>query len=101
DHVRSEFQPDSFITELAEERLELDTIGEDITPAAADYGTVVRDLVADIDATAARGFAAVIQAFRRHYYQLAHRTMAERRQILPCFAGVASGQIAPNGDVWT
>ena len=101
DHVRTEFQPNSYITELAEERLELDTIGENITPAAEDYAAVVQDLVADIDATPATGFAAVIQAFRRHYYQLAHRTMAEQRQILPCYAGVASGQVAPNGDVWT
>ena len=25
----------------------------------------------------------------------------EKRQIIPCLAGVASAQIAPNGDVWT
>ena len=100
-HVRTEFKPDSFITEVAEERLELDTIGEDITPNADDYGVVVKDLVADIDAAPAKGFASVIQSFRRRYYQLAHRTLVEQRQILPCYAGLASGQVAPNGDVWT
>ncbi len=42
EHVRREFKPDSFITELAEERLELDTIGENITPAADAYAAVVR-----------------------------------------------------------
>jgi MoaA/NifB/PqqE/SkfB family radical SAM enzyme len=101
DHVRSEFQPDSFITELAEERLELDTIGEDITPAADDYGKVVNDLVADIAAAPGKGFSSVIQAFRREYYELAHRTLVEQRQVLPCYAGLASAHIAPNGDVWT
>lgn len=101
EHVRTEFGPDSFISELAEERLELDTIGEDITPSADDYGAVVRDLVADIDRSPARGFAAIIGAFRRHYYQLAHRTLVEQRQVLPCYAGIASAQVAPNGDVWT
>jgi MoaA/NifB/PqqE/SkfB family radical SAM enzyme len=100
-HVRAAFQPDSFITELAEERLELDTIGEEITPSADAYSRVVSDLVADIDASPARGFAAIIQAFRRHYYQVAHRTLVEQRQVLPCYAGIASAQVAPNGDVWT
>jgi Iron-sulfur cluster-binding domain len=29
------------------------------------------------------------------------RTLREQRQIIPCMAGVASAQIAPNGDVWS
>ena len=29
------------------------------------------------------------------------RTLREQRQVIPCMAGVASAQIAPNGDVWT
>jgi hypothetical protein len=29
------------------------------------------------------------------------RTLREHRQVIPCMAGVASAQIAPNGDVWT
>jgi MoaA/NifB/PqqE/SkfB family radical SAM enzyme len=101
EHVRREFEPDSFITELAEERLELDTIGEEITPDADAYAAVVDDLVADIDRSRATGFSTVIQAFRREYYELAHRTLAEQRQVLPCYAGLASAQVAPNGDVWT
>ena len=101
EHARTEFAPDSFITEVAEERHELDTIGLDITPTPEAYGTVVHDLVADIDATPTTGVAALVQALRREYYQLAHRTLAERRQVLPCYAGLASAHVAPNGDVWT
>ena len=101
EHARREFAPDSFISEIAEERLELDTIGEDITPTADQYGKVVEDLVADIDRTRAAGIAGIAQVFRREYYQIAHRTLVEQRQVLPCYAGLASAQIAPNGDVWT
>jgi MoaA/NifB/PqqE/SkfB family radical SAM enzyme len=43
----------------------------------------------------------VTQAFRREYYELVKRTLREQRQIIPCMAGVASAQIAPNGDVWS
>jgi hypothetical protein len=27
--------------------------------------------------------------------------LVEKRQVIPCLAGIASAQIAPNGDVWT
>lgn len=100
-HVRQEIQPDSFITELAEERVELDTIGLDITPSVERYSAVVDQLIDDIDHETADGVAGIAQAFRRHYYQIAQRTLAEQRQVLPCYAGIASAHIAPNGDVWT
>jgi MoaA/NifB/PqqE/SkfB family radical SAM enzyme len=47
------------------------------------------------------GVAEIAQAFRRQYYELVKRTLRERRQVIPCMAGVASAQIAPNGDVWS
>jgi MoaA/NifB/PqqE/SkfB family radical SAM enzyme len=100
-HVRQEIKPDSFITEIAEERVELDTIGLDITPPADTYAEIVNHLVADIDTSVADGVAGIAQSFRRHYYQIALRTLREQRQVLPCYAGVASAHIAPNGDVWT
>jgi len=67
EHVRREFDPDSFITEIAEERLELDTIGEEITPDAEAYAAVVDDHVADIDRSPATGLSTIIQLFRREY----------------------------------
>ena len=99
-HVRAEFQPDSFISEVAEERVELDTIGLDITPTPDEYRPVVDSLVADIDETPARGFAGIVQSFRREYYTVAHRTITEKRQVLPCYAGLASAHVSPDGDVW-
>jgi MoaA/NifB/PqqE/SkfB family radical SAM enzyme len=101
EHVRGELKPDSYITEIAEERVELDTIGLDITPAPEQYDGVVDELVTDVDEHPAEGVAGIAQAFRRHYYQIARRTLHEQRQVLPCYAGIASAHIAPNGDVWT
>ncbi len=93
--------PDSYITEMAEERVELDTVGKDITPPARDYAPIADFLSAHAHASAARGAARVTQVFRARYYQLAKRYLVERRQVIPCFAGWASGHIAPNGDVWS
>ncbi len=93
--------PDSYITEVAEERVELDTVGMDITPLARDYAPVADFLSARAHAAPARGFARFTQSFRARYYQLAKRTLIEQKQIIPCLAGWASGHIAPNGDVWS
>lgn len=93
--------PDSYITEVAEERVELDTVGLDITPLAQDYAPIADFLSERAHAAPASGFARFTQSFRAQYYQLAKRTLREQRQVIPCFAGWASGHIAPNGDVWS
>ena len=72
-----------------------------ITPLARDYAPIADFLSERAHATPARGFARITQSFRARYYQLAKRTLLEQRQIIPCFAGWASGHIAPNGDVWS
>lgn len=92
--------PDSYITEVAEERVELDTMGWGITPDADAYAPIADFLSAQARARPARGIARITQAFRAEYYQLAHRVLSERRQVIDCYAGWASAHIAPNGDLW-
>jgi MoaA/NifB/PqqE/SkfB family radical SAM enzyme len=94
-------EPDSYITEIAEERVELDTVGWDITPLADKYGPIADFLSQKARQRPVTGFARITQAFRAEYYQLAKRILYERRQVIPCYAGWASCQIAPNGDVWS
>ena len=94
-------EPDSYITEVAEERVELDTMGWNITPEPDDYAPVADFLSQQAHQRSARGIARLTQAFRAEYYQLAKRILYERRQVIPCYAGWASGHIAPNGDVWS
>ncbi|MBV8950628.1 MAG: radical SAM protein, partial [Actinobacteria bacterium] len=101
EYVQRELKPDSFITEIAEERVELDTVGLGITPTAEMYTVAIDTLLESLRDKKLTGVAAVTQAFRREYYELVKRTLREHRQIIPCMAGVASAQIAPNGDVWT
>src|ERR1700731_2975603 len=100
--VRDEHIADSFISEIAEERVELDTVGMGITPPIQKYQTVIEGLQEDIrTAEYDRTIERVTQSFRDRYYNIVKRTLTEKRQIIPCLAGVASAQIAPNGDVWT
>jgi MoaA/NifB/PqqE/SkfB family radical SAM enzyme len=101
EYVQRELKPDSYITEIAEERVELDTVGTGITPTAEKYTVAIDALLERMREERLTGVAEVAQAFRRRYYELVKRTLSEQRQVIPCMAGVASAQIAPNGDVWT
>jgi len=99
--VQSELKPDTHITEIAEERVELDTVGLGITPTVEAYSGAIDTLLESMQDKQLKGLPAVTQAFRRRYYDFVKQTLVEKRQVIPCMAGVASAQIAPNGDVWT
>ncbi|MEW6088094.1 MAG: radical SAM protein [bacterium] len=92
--------PDSYITEIAEKRIELDTINSDITPSAEEYAAAIDNLIGILKKYPASGLGKVTQKLRFSYYNLVKRILKENRQILPCFAGFASCHIAPDGDVW-
>ena len=92
--------PDSYITEIAEERVELGTVGQEIAPSTEDYCEAVDFLSKRIKERHYNGISNITQAFRIEYYELVKKTLKEKRQILPCYAGFISGQIAPDGEVW-
>jgi MoaA/NifB/PqqE/SkfB family radical SAM enzyme len=92
--------PDSYITEIAEERVELGTMGASITPDKKDYDKAVDFLMERIREKKFKGITRITQAFRLQYYQMVKDYLAEEKQIFPCYAGILSCQIAPDGDVW-
>jgi MoaA/NifB/PqqE/SkfB family radical SAM enzyme len=94
-------QPDSYITEVAEERVELDTMGWAITPEPDVYAPIADFLSEQARTHPTKGIARFTQGFRAHYYQLARQILYERTQVIPCYAGWASAHIAPNGDIWS
>jgi MoaA/NifB/PqqE/SkfB family radical SAM enzyme len=92
--------PDSYITEIAEQRVELDTIGLDITPSPEKYEEAINELMSRIQARKFHGISRVTAAFRQRYYNLVKRVLTEKTQVIPCYAGWASAQIYSNGQVW-
>jgi MoaA/NifB/PqqE/SkfB family radical SAM enzyme len=92
--------PDSYVTEIAEERVELGTIGTDITPDYAAYADAVNYLSEQIKRDSFDNIGGITKAFRTEYYQMVKKILREYRQAIPCFAGFASAQIAPDGEVW-
>jgi MoaA/NifB/PqqE/SkfB family radical SAM enzyme len=92
--------PDSYITEIAEERAELMTLGTGITPSPDKYAEAIDFIVSRIRSRHHPGFASIINGFRLKYYDLAKKTIVEKRQVIPCHAGSASCHIAADGEVW-
>jgi MoaA/NifB/PqqE/SkfB family radical SAM enzyme len=93
-------QPDSFITEVAEERIELDTVGSPITPTGPDYQAAIDYVMSSMGNLTVNKVGRFTRAFRRHYYELAKRILQEKDQVVACYAGWASCQISPDGDIW-
>src|SRR5689334_4033030 len=91
---------DQFITEIAEPRVELDTVGLPITPSKEDYRRAIDRLIAHVEKRQFRGIARVTEAFRVHYYRLVKRILDDEDQVIPCYAGWASAHIYADGTVW-
>jgi MoaA/NifB/PqqE/SkfB family radical SAM enzyme len=91
---------DQFITEIAEPRVELDTVGLPITPNREAYARAIDSLIAHVEARQFQGIARVTEAFRVEYYRLVKHILDEEDQVIPCYAGWASAQIYADGTVW-
>lgn len=100
DHVLDELKPDSYISEVAEERGELDSVGLDITPSSTDYSEAVDYISKRTASYKTKGVSRFTKAFRSGYYSFAKKALRTGRQPIPCYAGFASAQISPEGDVW-
>lgn len=100
DFVLDKLKPDSYITEVAENRVELGTMGIKITPSLEDYKKAIDYLKQKVKNKDLKGFTKLVQAFRVVYYDLVEEILERETQVIPCYAGIISAQIAPNGDVW-
>ncbi|HPR17055.1 MAG TPA: radical SAM protein [Candidatus Cloacimonadota bacterium] len=95
-----ELHPDSYITEIAEERNELDTMQTGITPDLLSYRSAIDFLIHRIKNEHFTGVGKITQAFRIEYYNMVKKILRDKKQIIPCYAGIASAQISPDGEVW-
>ncbi len=90
---------DSMVAEVAEKRIELGNSDLDIIPAAQEYKAIADHLINEIALNKKTGWAALTQAFRRQYYGYVYQVL-QGKGGLSCYAGVASVQIMPDGEVW-
>ena len=93
---------DSYINEIAEQRSELFTLNEPITPTAKKYEHAIEYFSSEIkeDIKSKSKLSRYTQSFRLVYYDIVVQTLREKRQVLPCYAGISNAHINPYGEVW-
>lgn len=95
-----ELTPDSYITEIAENRVELMNQSLDIQPSLPEYAAAVDFITEDTEGWDLKGASKIVRAFRKRYYRLVKDILREGRMFIPCYAAYASCQISPEGDLW-
>lgn len=98
--VKKELAPDSYITEIAEKRTELDNKELEVFPDEAEYEKAIDFLLDKMNDDKFKGFSRITQALRINYYNLVKEILKKKTQVIPCYAGAASGQISADGEVW-
>ena len=92
--ARAIFRPDSYITEVAENRVELKTMDKDITRPTADYRRAIgAPEERHPGKRSPHPVARLVESLRLEYYDLAARVLEEKRQVIDCYAGL--GERAP------
>lgn len=93
---------DSYRNEIAEQRFEMFNTENPITPNADDYEKAIEHFMSHIKANMKNRlfFLRITNAFRLVYYSLAIQILKEKRQVIPCYAGISNAHLSPYGDVW-
>lgn len=96
------FGVDTYISEIAEEREEMRNVQTGITPTADQYGEAIQEFRANTfeRLKEASGMELLTQGMRHQYYDITKSWLQERKQVVPCFAGISNAHISPYGDLW-
>ncbi|MFH0864536.1 MAG: radical SAM protein [Candidatus Gottesmanbacteria bacterium] len=91
--------PDSYITEIAEQRVELGTINMDITPNYKQYTHAINNLVSVFKRYKFKKIGLIAGAFRQEYYHFVKDWLSGKK-VLNDYAGYSSCEISSWGEVW-
>ena len=93
---------ESYRNEVAECRAEFFNLSDPITPSADVYRRLIRDFAKKVEDNIGKKkkMARTTEAMRVVYYDIAGKILAEKRQVIPCYAGVSNVHINYDGGVW-
>ena len=88
--------------EVAEQRVEFHNIGDPITPSPDVYEKLTLEFADKIIRNIKRKgfFTRVTEAIRISYYHVAVEILRQRRQVTPCYGGLANIHMDYNGEMW-
>lgn len=95
-HISERLRPDSLVCELGGARGAF-YFTEDITAGPEAMRQALRSLLNGRNQSRE---AAVTRLFRNSYYKLMEEQLTRGGQAIPCYAGYASTEISPTGELW-
>ena len=99
-YVVENLKPDAHITEIAENKKEIENLNLNITPDIKDYEKTIDILSEQIKKEKFSGFTKIKQVSRLVYYDLVKEIFKKKTQVIPCYAAINEVQISPIGEVW-
>lgn len=93
---------ESYRNEVAECRTEFFNLDDPITPPADVYQNLIKGFAKKVEDNIGkkRKLARTTEAMRVVYYDIAGKILKEKRQVIPCYAGVSNVHINYDGGVW-
>lgn len=93
---------ESYRNEVAECRTEFFNLQDPITPPAEVYQKLIKEFARKVEENIGkkRKLARMTEAMRVVYYDIAGQILEEKRQVIPCYAGVSNVHINYDGGVW-
>ncbi|MDR3551702.1 MAG: radical SAM protein [Clostridia bacterium] len=93
---------ESYRNEVAEQRTEFFNLGDPITPDAETYQRLIKDFARKTEENIGKkkSLAKMTEALRIVYYDIAGNILKEKRQVIPCYAGISNVHINYDGGVW-
>ncbi len=97
--IMNKLKPDHYGIEIAEKNKELLNIKEKFVPNKDISIKILDKYIKDIN-NSKNSILKFKNFFRRKYYIFVKKTILRNKEIIPCFAGITSIQISPNGKIW-
>lgn len=93
---------ESYRNEVAECRTEFFNLQDEITPSAEVYQRLIKDFARKVEENIGKKkkLARTTEAMRVVYYDIAGKILEQKRQVIPCYAGVSNVHINYDGGVW-
>ena len=99
DFITKNLKPDHHSIEIAEKSRELFNIKQNFVPSKNISIKVVDKYIRYIS-NSKKLILKFKNFFRRRYYINVKKILLRNKEVIPCFAGIASIQISPTGKVW-
>lgn len=93
---------ESYRNEIAKQRGEFFNKEDPITPTAEEYSALINKFSRKIknNIRGKRKLTWLTESLRLVYYDVAIKIMKEKRQVIPCLAGISNVHLNPYGELW-